>query len=225
MVNVNKILVVAPHPDDEVLGCGGAIARHTAHGDEVHVVIVTRGIPEMFHPNKIERIRLELQAAHEILRVKKTHFLDFPAPGLDSVPGYQVADAIRRVLEQVRPTTVYVPHRGDINSDHRVTYLATLVAARPVNGCSTRRLLSYETVSETEWAAPFSDEAFIPTVFIDITRFLCQKLEAVGCYRSQLKTPPHPRSLEAIEDLSRARGRIVSIRAAEAFVLVREIVE
>jgi LmbE family N-acetylglucosaminyl deacetylase len=218
-----NVLIVAPHSDDEVLGCGGVMARHAARGDDVHVLVVTRGTPEMYPPEQEEQTRQELHAAHAILGVSSVHFLDFPAPKLDTIPGHQLADAIGRIIRSVYPSIIYLPHRGDIHSDHRAVYQATLVAARPINDCPVRKLLCYETLSETEWAAPFGDDAFIPTVFVDITDYLDQKLKAMTCYHSELKQPPHPRSLQAIEVLAKMRGATVSLPAVEAFMLVREI--
>jgi LmbE family N-acetylglucosaminyl deacetylase len=219
-----KILVIAAHPDDEVLGCGGVIARHAAQGDEVHVLVATRGIPEIFAPEFIEEIRRELKAAHQILKVNETHFLDFPAPKLDVVPGHELADGIRKVIYNLRPETIYLPHGGDIHLDHRAVYMATLVAARPSNDCPVKQLLCYETLSETEWAPSAVQSAFIPTVFVDITDFLDIKLQAMTCYRTQLKEPPHSRSLETIKALATLRGATAGFFAAEAFALERQII-
>jgi len=219
-----NVLVIAAHPDDEILGCGGVIARHAAHGDSVHVTIVTRGIPELFPPDVVATGREELRKAHTVLGVSGVTFLDFPAPKLDTVAGNDLADALGGVLSRIRPRIIYLPHRGDIHGDHQATYRATLVATRPINGCSAQRLLCYETLSETEWGSPTGDQAFIPTVFIEITEGLKRKLEAMACYKSQLKEPPHPRSLRSIEALARLRGGTVGLDAAEAFMLVRDIV-
>jgi LmbE family N-acetylglucosaminyl deacetylase len=218
------VLVIATHPDDEVLGCGGAMARHASQGDQVHVVVVTRGLPELFPPEQIEETRRELQAAHALLGVSGVTFLDFPAPRLDIVPCHQIADALHKIIRKIEPHTIYLPHRGDIHIDHLAVYTATLVAARPVNGISVQKMLSYETLSETEWAPPFGDDAFIPTVFVDIGAYIDKKLQALACYQSQLKDPPNPRSLRSVEALAIFRGGTVSLYAAEAFMLVREII-
>jgi LmbE family N-acetylglucosaminyl deacetylase len=216
-------LVIATHADDEVLGCGGVIARHADQGDQVHVLVVTRGIPEMFPPEHVEMIRQELYAAHRVLGVSSVRFLDFPAPKLDTIPGHELADAIAGVIRSLQPAVVYLPHHGDLHGDHQAVYKATLVAARPINGCPVRKLLCYETLSETEWASPLGGEAFVPTVFVDITPYLQRKLQALGCYRSQLREPPHPRSQQCLEALARFRGATVDLGAAEAFALVRDI--
>ena len=212
----DKILVIAPHADDEILGCGGAMARHVARGDDVYVTVVTTG-------PSAPKIRAELRVAHELLGVAGTSFLDFPVLKLDVTPGHELADALREVITSLGASTVYMPHRGDIHGDHRAVHLATLVAARPINECPVRRLLCYEALSETEWASPSGDNAFIPTVFMDISEYLPRKLEAMACYASQLKQPPHSRSLETIKALARLRGGTVGVEAAEAFMLVREI--
>lgn len=222
---MTTILVVATHPDDEVLGCGGVMARHADMGDHVHVLVVTRGIEAIFPAEEIEGTRRELARAHEILRVTSTTFLDFPAPDLDVTRNREIADAIRFHVNRLGAHTVYFPHRGDLHADHRAVYLATLVATRPINASPVRRLLCYETLSETEWGPPSGADAFVPTVFVDISTYLQLKLDAMACYQSQLKAPPHSRSLNALDALARFRGNTVSIHAAEAFMLVREIEE
>lgn len=218
-----NILVVATHPDDEVLGCGGVIARHASRGDRVEVVVVTRGAPEIYDDDQVKTLRKELDAAHKILGVSAVHFLDFPAPKLDQVPAHELADAIFGKFSALHPAVVYIPHRGDLHSDHRAVFAAALVAARPIGANPVRRVLSYETLSETEWAAPVAEDAFLPSVFIDISPFLEKKTQALAAYRSQLREFPHSRSLLAVESLARLRGSTVGVPAAEAFQLIREI--
>lgn len=216
------ILVVATHPDDEVLGCGGTMARHVAEGDAVHVLVVTRGV--LVGADVVDQVRREMRNAHAILGVKDAQYLDFPAAQLDTVPAHRLADAMAMVLQSLRPTTMYLPHHGDLHMDHKLVYTAGLVAARPTRDISVRRILAYETISETDWAPPTASDAFVPTVYIDITRFLRQKLEAAACFQSQMREPPHTRSLRSLEALATLRGGTVHVGAAEAFALVREIV-
>jgi len=218
-----NVLVVAPHPDDELLGCGGTIARHVALGDTVHVLVVTRGDAEIFPPAIIEKTRGELEKAHEYLGIAGVEFLDFPAPKLDVTPGYRIADSIAKTVRRLSPQTLYLPHRGDLHSDHRKVCDAALVAARPINGCSVKTILCYETVSETEWGYPFGADVFTPTVYVDISNYLERKLSALGCYESQLLPAPNARSLQSIEALARMRGYAINVSAAEGFVLVRQI--
>lgn len=217
------VLAIAPHPDDEVLGCGGTLARHAAQGDAVHVLIITRGDPDLYPDDDEVAIRQEIEAAHHVLGVDSTTYLDFPAPRLDTIAGYQLAEAIGQVIAQVRPDTLYLPHHGDIHVDHQRVYQAALVAARPINHCPVRRLLCYETLSETEWSPPQGSAAFIPTAFSDISDFLEIKLKAMACYEAELKEFPHPRSLPAITALAQLRGATVGLKAAEAFAVVRQI--
>lgn len=218
-----NVLIISPHSDDEVLGCGGAIARHASAGDRAHVLVVSRGAPEIFPQSLIEATREDLLQAHSLLGVAGVEFLDFPAPKLDTVPAHELADGIRDAIRRLSPTVVYLPHGGDLHADHKLVYYAALVAARPIDGCSVRRLLCYETLSETEWASPFGGDSFVPTVFIDISSYLTTKLKAMSCYKSQLRPEPHPRSLAVLEALARFRGATVSVAAAEAFMLVRSI--
>lgn len=218
-----NLLVIAAHPDDEVLGCGGTIARHAARGDRVDVLVVTRGAPELYSKDQVRQLRKELEAAHAVLGISAVHFLDFPAPRLDLIPSHEIADAVGAHIESIRPDAVYIPHRGDLHSDHRCVSAAALVAARPVNSHAVRRLLSYEVLSETEWAAPVAQDAFLPSVFVDISEHLEKKKQAMAAYKSQLKEFPHPRSLRAVECLARLRGSAAGVPAAEAFALIREI--
>lgn len=218
-----NVLVLAPHPDDEVLGCGGVIARHAAAGDVVTVLVATRGMKELYPDEGIAVIRGEARRAHALLGVAETRFFDFPAPALDTVPRYQLATAIASVLKERQIETFYIPHHGDIHSDHFHLHHAALVAARPLADCPVRKILAYETLSETEWAPPQKDAVFYPTVFIDIAPFLSKKLEAMACFESQVKPAPNARSLQNIEALARYRGATVHSHAAESFMLIRQI--
>lgn len=220
---MNIVLVIAPHPDDEVLGCGGSMARHVAQGDQVYVLVVSRGAPSLFADAVIEETRAELVQAHKIIGVTSVEFLDFPAPQLDTISMHIIADAISKVIRRLTPNILYIPHRGDIHSDHKIVCDAALVAARPVNQCSVKKILCYETLSETEWGYPIGSDVFSPTVFINISNFLEKKLQAMSCFKTQLKPAPNSRSLLAVETLARHRGHTIGYTAAEAFVLIREI--
>jgi LmbE family N-acetylglucosaminyl deacetylase len=142
---------------------------------------------------------------------------------LDSIPSYKLSLALEKLIREHSITELLIPHRGDIHKDHRITYEAALVAARPINNNPVQRIMAYETLSETEWAAPFSDEAFIPTVFVNIEGFLQEKTAAFGCFTTQVKQFPHPRSVQVIEHLAKLRGSSVGYPSAEAFMLIREL--
>jgi LmbE family N-acetylglucosaminyl deacetylase len=218
-----NVLVVAPHPDDEVLGCGGTIARHAAAGDCVRIIVVTRGIAALCSEKDVTRVREEQCASSHILGAEGIEYLDFPAAALDTIPAYTIADAIKRAIDRSQPEVIYAPHWGDVHTDHKITYLATLVASRPCNQHKVHRLLCYETPSETEWGTPSATDAFLPSVFTDISTQLEKKVKAFECFHSQLREAPHPRSIANIRALAQVRGAVVCVPAAEAFVLVREI--
>jgi len=217
-----KVLVIAPHPDDEVLGCGGTIARLSRRGDEVHRLIVT----DVYEPDWSKAYRSqkakEIRAAGKILGIRETVSLGFPTVRLDTVPQKDLNDAFTRVVQEVMPDLALIPHRGDLNRDHRVVFESALVALRPGSG-HIRRILSYEVPSETEWGSAIVP--FVPDVYSDITATIGDKLRAMETYRTEAKEPPHPRSAEALRALARRRGSEILVPCAEAFSLVREIMD
>lgn len=221
----NKVLIIAPHPDDEVLGCGGIIKKMTSQKKEVWVLIMSRGKKEIYPEERILNVRKEALGAHKILGVERTNFLEFPAPELDIVSISELSLAISEVLSEFEPDTVFIPHRGDIHHDHKAVFNASLVAARPTKGSSVMNIFSYETMSETEWAAPFSDDAFIPDRFVNIQEVFIDKINAMKCYKSQLRDFPSPRSIRSIEALANFRGSTVGFSHAEAFMTIRVIEE
>lgn len=216
-----NILIIAPHPDDEILGCGGVIAKYSSAGSRVYVLVVTRGTHKLYSAERIENVRQEALRAHALLGVKETVFLNFPAPELDIISLAEISREIADVIKRFSISDLYVPHRGDIHGDHRVVYNACLVAARPVGIYTVKSIYAYETVSETEWAPPFGDDAFIPAKFVDVSAFFDKKLEAMRCFISQLKPFPNPRSLETLTALSKFRGSTVGFSHAEAFMIIR----
>jgi len=219
-----NVLVVAPHPDDEVLGVGGTILRHLADSDAVHVIICTRGEAARFGAEQVDTVQQEARQVHAFLDVTSSHFLDLPAARLDTVPGTDLNAALADIFTEVMPDTVYLPYPGDIHRDHQLIFQAVMVCARPTSAAYPARILAYETVSETNWHAPPITPAFVPNVYVDISPYLDHKLEACGMYASQILPPPHERSLEAIRALATLRGHTVHVPAAEAFMLVREVV-
>lgn len=222
---MQNILVIAPHPDDEVLGCGGIMKKYTEAGAQLHVLVISRGTPKFYNDERIDNVRKEAKEAHHILGVKETIFLDFPAPELDTISVSEISRAIAKVIKKLSIHIVYLPHRGDIHHDHRIVFNAGLVACRPVGQYSVKEIYTYETLSETEWAAPFGDDAFIPTNFVNITEQIDAKLEAFKCFKSQIRPFPNSRSLETIEALAKFRGSTVGFERAEGFALIRNIKE
>lgn len=218
-----NILVIAPHPDDEVLGAGGTIAKRAAEGHDVFVCIVTKGCEPLFHEPMIEQGRNECRTADKFLGVKETIFLNFPAAMLEEVPRYKLNDGILSVVQRIKPDEVYIPHRGDMQIDHKMVVDAAMVALRPKYEHKVKRIYAYETLSETGWDAPNTINEFIPTVYEDISSTIDKKLEAMSMFKTQLAEFPNARSIDAIEALAKYRGSTVTVNAAEAFVLIREI--
>ena len=222
---MGNTLIVAPHPDDETLGCGGTMKKLASKGIQVFVLVVTRGKKGVYSEDRIKNVREETKMAHAILGVKETRFLDFPAPDLDTISIAELSGAISSVIQEFEVDTLYLPHLGDIHHDHKAVFNAGLVAARPVQQNPVKRVYSYETLSETEWAVPIGSDAFVPTRFNNISNVIEAKLEAMKCFKSQLRDFPNPRSLKAIEALANFRGSTVGYTHAEAFMTIREIEE
>lgn len=218
-----KVLVIAPHPDDEVIGVGGTIAKRAASGDEVYVCVVTRGPKNLFPEDLVEQTREECREADAMLGVKETIFLDFPAVMLETVPRYEFNGKIGEVVQRINPDEVYIPHRGDMQIDHQMVVDAAMVAVRPRGKNYPKRVYAYETLSETGWNIPNTVNEFIPTVYEDITEEFEKKIKCMDVFKSQLAPFPAARSIGAIEALARFRGATVSVEAAEAFSLIREV--
>ena len=226
-----RILVIAAHPDDEVLGCGGTIARHADAGDQVQVLIVAEGATSRLLQRDrdvaSEELSLLAQAAHEageILGAQGVELLDFPDNRLDSIDRLDVIKRIEERIARYQPQVVYLHHAGDVNVDHRRLHEAVVTACRPTPGHPVRRLLSFEVASSSEWQPPGSAPAFQPNWFVDISDQWHRKRDALVAYASEMRPWPHARSLEALEHLARWRGAQVGVEAAEAFCLLRQLV-
>lgn len=218
-----RVLVFAPHPDDEIIGVGGTITKRAQNGDEVYVCVVTKAHPPMFSVEYVEQGRRECREADARLGVKETIFLDFPAVMLETVPRYEFNGKICEMVQRIRPDEVYIPHRGDMQLDHQLVVDAAMVAVRPRGNSYPKRVYAYETLSETGWNIPNTVNEFIPTVYEDISDTLAAKLDAMNVFQSQLALFPAARSIGAIEALAKYRGATVNVAAAEAFSLVREV--
>lgn len=217
-----RVLVFAPHPDDEVLGVGGTMAKRAAKGDDVYVCVVTKGTEPLWKEAPVLRIQQQCREADKSLGAVNTQFLDFPAVMLETVPRYELNGKISEVIQEIKPDEVYIPHRGDMQLDHKMIVDACMVALRPKYKHVVKRIYAYETLSETGWDVPNTVNEFIPTVYEDISTTLEFKLEALKMFPSQVGEFPDPRSVEAIESLAKYRGATVGCKAAEAFYLIRE---
>ena len=226
----SKILVVAAHPDDEILGCGGTIAHHADAGDEVHVLIVAEGATSRQEQRNRTGATAELsalaQAAHQaaaILGAAGLELLDLPDNRLDSLDRLDLIKQIEARIHRHQPEVVYLHHAGDVNIDHRRLHEAVITACRPTPGHPVRRLLSFEVASSTEWQPPGSAPGFQPNWYVDITAQWQRKRQALEAYISEMRPWPHARSVEALEHAARWRGAQVGVEAAEAFCLLRQL--
>lgn len=218
-----NILIIAPHRDDEVIGAGGTIAKHSALGDVVYVCVITHGVEPICNGDLDKRIKTECIEADRLLGVKETIFLDFPAAMLETVPRHKLNDSLIKVVQKIKPEIVYIPHRGDMQLDHKMTVDAAMVALRPKYQHVVKKIYSYETLSETGWDVPNTTNGFIPNAYNDISEYLELKLQAMRVFKSQIAEYPNPRSVEGIHALAIYRGTTVNLKAAEAFSLLREI--
>lgn len=227
---MRTVLVLAAHPDDEVLGVGGAIARHAAAGDAVHIVIAAEGATARDSARDAAARQSELnsleqagRAAAAALGASSVRFLGFPDNRCDRVELLDLVKAVESAIDETHPHTVYVHHAGDVNIDHRRLHEAALAACRPQPGHCVKRLLSFETPSSTEWTPPGSLPPFQPNLFVDIAPVWPRKLAGLEAYRQEMRPWPHPRSVQAVEHLARWRGATAGVEMAEAFMLLREI--
>ncbi len=218
------ILAIVAHPDDEVLGAGGTLARHAANGDEVHVVFLADGVGARGDDKAAaERRAKAARLAASLLGAHEPTFLGFPDNRLDQIDLLDTAQAIEGAIRTTGPSTIYTHHSGDLNIDHVLCHRAVLTACRPMPGSKVRRIYAMEVPSSTEWASPDASNAFMPTRFVDISATQKTKRRALEAYAEEMRAFPHPRSFEALEALATWRGASAGLRAAEAFMVVREI--
>lgn len=228
---VSRVLVVVAHPDDEVLGCGGTIARHAAAGDEVHIVILGEGITSRDRQRDRAGRRRALLAlgrdAHRAAAMLGSASLTLhalPDNRFDTVPLLDVVKVVERERTRVQPAIVYTHHPNDLNVDHRVTADAVQTTFRPLPGEPPTVILACEIPSSTEYQSPLLPGVFVPTVYVDVAATLARKCEAIDAYRSERRAYPHPRSGKALEIIAQRNGLAVGLHAAERFALVRAIV-
>lgn len=228
--SARRVLVVGAHPDDEMLGCAGTLAHHSRRGDEVHILIAGEGATARDEsrgegiPPEVLALRRAAKEAARIVGARQPRFLGLPDERLDGMILLDLVKRLEEVIEEVRPSVIYTHHGGDLNLDHRIIHQGVMTACRPMPGQVVRSIFTFETVSSTEWGSTATGEAFHPTRFVDISAELDRKLEALACYSAEMRPFPHARSLEGIRALARLRGASVGMEAAEAFVVVRDLV-
>ena len=218
------VLVIAAHPDDEALGCGGTMARHSAQGEDVHVLFLAEGVTSREGAGEVEsEARADAaRDAAKALGAAPPRFASMPDNKLDTVPLLDVIKAVEAALADIAPDVVYTHHGGNLNVDHGIVHRAVLTACRPLPGCPVRAIYAFEVPSSTEWND--SAEVFIPNRFVDISATIDAKMTALECYSGEMRPFPHPRSVQAIEALARWRGAAAGLEAAEAFHVIRRVV-
>jgi LmbE family N-acetylglucosaminyl deacetylase len=224
-----NILVIAAHPDDEVLGCGATLRRLADEGHSVHISILGEGItsrydkPEQAEVEQLNQLHSTAKSVSELLGAKSLALHGLPDNRFDSVPILDIIKILEKRIAEVQPEIVFTQHGGDLNIDHLCTYRATLTATRPMAGCKVRAVYSYEVMSSTEWAFQKFAPEFKPSVFYDVSATLQTKLDAMALYESEARAFPHPRSKENLCNVAKRWGSVVGISAAEAFEVIREI--
>jgi LmbE family N-acetylglucosaminyl deacetylase len=224
------VLVIAAHPDDEVLGCGGTIARHAAGGDEVHIAILGEGISSRHArrgdapPDDLHRLQEHARAAANLLGARSVSFGGLPDNRFDQLALLDVVKQVEAWLGEMRPEAVYTHHPGDLNVDHGVTFRAVLTATRPgAAGVRVADLYAFEVPSSTDWAFHRVGPAFHPNVFVNVAAGLEQKIAAMECYESERRSAPHPRSPDMLRATAARWGSVAGMSYAEAFELIRSL--
>lgn len=222
-----SVLVVAAHPDDEALGCGGTAARLIREGREVHFAILGEGITSRYtqrsddDAGQVANLHRQAQAAADKLGAKSLHLCGLPDNRLDTIPLLEVVKVIEELVERIKPEVIYTHHPGDLNIDHGVVHRAVLTATRPMAGQPVREIYAFEVPSSTEWAFGSLRPTFRPNVFVDVAATLESKIAAMACYETESRKFPHPRSPEALRAVAQRWGTVAGCQAAEAFELVR----
>lgn len=225
---MKKVLVISAHPDDEVMGIGGTIAKLTAQGVECHLLIVTDGSSSQYRDSGhlhaiIEAKKVETKRCADLLGFKSIHYGELPDMRLDMTPHIVINQIIEKVIDEVQPDTVFTHFWGDVNRDHQEVYKSTLVAVRPMMGQVVKELYCYRAPSSTEWTPNKADAMFMPNYFVDIEKFAEQKYKAFSCYSTELREYPHPRSVQYLKESDKAAGLKVGLMSAEEFVLLRKL--
>jgi LmbE family N-acetylglucosaminyl deacetylase len=221
-----KVLAISAHPDDETLGCGGTLLKHAEAGDSIYWIIATTPNSPAWPPEVIEAKAREVDCVASAYGMKDCVRLGFPATGLDTVPLSEVIESMRNAISNIAPEVVYLVHGGDVHSDHQIVYSSAMAVMKPfyMSRMGVRRIVSYETLSSTDAAAPGNGENFVPTIFSDISPYIERKLEIMNLYQTEVHSFPSPRSSESIKALARYRGATAALSHAEAFMLRRELV-
>lgn len=225
---MERVLVVVAHPDDEVLGMGGTIAKLTMKGTEVHLLIVTDGSSSQYKDFSnlkqiIEDKKNETNNAAKTLGIKSVIYGGLPDMKLDAIPHTDINNVVEKAVDTIRPDTVFTHFWGDVNKDHQAVYESTLIAVRPQAGQIVKELYCYSVPSSTEWNPCKADSMFMPNVYVEIEDYKEQKYEAMAAYATEVRDYPHPRSVQHLRALDVAVGLQVGLKATESFVCLRKV--
>jgi LmbE family N-acetylglucosaminyl deacetylase len=225
----SSVLVVAAHPDDEILGCGGTMARLTREGSDVRIAILAEGMSSRYPTRdgvdkvQLEHLHEDARKAADALGVKDVVLCKLPDNRLDTVPLLEIVKRVEDLVGRFAPQVIYTHHPGDLNVDHGVVHRAVLTATRPTKGHCVREIYAFEVPSSTEWAFQQLEPVFRPNVFVDIVDTLNAKIAALSCYDTEEREFPHPRSAKALQAIAARWGSVVGLQAAEAFELIRSV--
>lgn len=221
---MSKVLVVAPHPDDETLGCGGTILKHKSQGDEIVWLIITDiSEDEGFAVEKVATRNQEIQKVARLYGYDEVYRLSFPTTKLDTFPLGKIIESISTVIRKENPDIIYLPYHGDVHTDHKIVFDAVISCTKWFRYSSIKRILCYETLSETDFGINPDYNGFRPNAFVNIEEFIEKKIDVMKIYESELGAFPFPRSEQAIQALAMLRGAASGCKAAEAFMLLKEI--
>lgn len=221
---MKNILVIAPHPDDETLGCGGTLLRHIDEGNKVYWLLgTTIKEGQGFSSDRVNSRQKEIKKVSEMYGFAGYKQLDFNTTELDQVPRNILVQQISEYVNEVKPNTIYLPYRNDVHSDHAQIFDASVACTKSFRYPFVRKVCVYETLSETEFCMRTDDSGFKPNMWVDISNYLERKIEIMKIFESELRNHPFPRSVENIIGLAKLRGSTANTDAAECFVILKEI--
>ncbi|WP_427338095.1 PIG-L deacetylase family protein [Caloranaerobacter sp. DY30410] len=226
---MSKILVIAAHPDDEILGVGGTVKKHVNKGDIVDCLILGEGMTSRGKKREdtdkkiLDKLHEDTLNAAKIIGYRNVYFSNLPDNRFDSIDLLDIIKEVEKYVDMLKPDIIYTHHYGDLNIDHRKTFESVITACRPVGEYSVKEIYTFETPSSTEWNFKYEDNIFKPNVFIDIEDTIKDKLDAIACYKTEIRDYPHPRSLKALKIIAQRWGIIVGKKYVEVFELIRKV--
>jgi N-acetylglucosamine malate deacetylase 1 len=222
---MKNILVIAAHPDDEILGCGGTIALHVKNGEQCHILFIADGESSRGTKDSVTITERKAKSAEAQKVIGANHplFLDFEDNQMDKIPILEIVKKIEAIINRIQPSVIYTHHSGDLNVDHMIVNKAVLTACRPQPNFCVREIYSFEILSSTGWSSPYAHNNFVPNKYVDVSSTFDKKITALMCYEKEMREFPHARSVESVKALSAFRGTTVGFFKAEAFMVERHL--